>query len=81
MSPSTVTTPNHDYRLDPSPYRALHTEQGVFTTPPYSAELKGMWGFKDVAKARASAGGAYAAFGRYRLVTLSNAPSWELIGG
>ncbi|KAI9638095.1 uncharacterized protein MKK02DRAFT_14696, partial [Dioszegia hungarica] len=29
-------------------------EQGVFTTPPYSGEIKGAWRFKDEAAARES---------------------------
>ena len=56
----------HDYRADPRPFPALKTEQGVFTTPPYSAEIKGLWRFKDEAAARESAESIWQKFGGYR---------------
>jgi hypothetical protein len=42
-----------DYDL--SPYPARRTEQGVFTTPPYSERIKPYWRFKDEASAKLSA--------------------------
>jgi hypothetical protein len=59
---------SHDYRNNPVPYPALKTEQGVFTTPPYSATLKGLWRFKDEESARESAGRLWDRFERYRWV-------------
>lgn len=55
--PATHRVPSveHDYRADPAPYPALKTEQGVFTTPPYSAEIKPLWRFKDEDAAKHSA--------------------------
>lgn len=50
-----VPSATHDYRTDPAPYPALKTEQGVFTTPPYSAEIKPLWRFKDENAATQSA--------------------------
>jgi hypothetical protein len=38
----------------------------VFTTPPYSAEIKGLWRFKDDAAARESAEAIWQKFGGYR---------------
>jgi hypothetical protein len=55
----------HDYRADPRPYPALKTEQGVFTTPPYSGEIKGLWRFKDEASSRESAEAIWAKFTAY----------------
>lgn len=61
-----VPVVSHDYRENPLPYPALKTEQGVFTTPPYSATLKGLWRFKDEESARESAGRLWERFERYR---------------
>ena len=60
------SSPTHDFRLDPTPYRALLTEQGVFTTPPYSGEIKHLWRIKDAAAAQTSAEAIFALFERYR---------------
>jgi len=57
-------------KLTPKSYRALKTEQGVFTTPPYSGELKGLWKFKDEDTARQSAESLWERFEGYRYVTL-----------
>ena len=54
--------------LTPKTYRALKTEQGVFTTPPYSGELKGLWKFKDEDTARQSAESLWERFEGYRYV-------------
>jgi len=56
----------HDYRLDPTPYKALHAEQGVFNTPPYSNEIKGLWRYADEATAKKSAEEVFATFEKYR---------------
>ncbi len=50
----------------PFPYPALKTEQGVFTTPPYSGEIKGFWRFKDEQAARESSGEIWGLFEKYR---------------
>ena len=63
---SAATSPVHDYRLDPTPYRALQSEQGVFTSPPYSGEIKEKWRIKNEAVAKRSAESVYAAFEKYR---------------
>jgi hypothetical protein len=55
-------------KLTPKTYRALKTEQGVFTTPPYSGELKGLWKFKDEDTARQSAESLWERFEVYRYV-------------
>jgi hypothetical protein len=55
-------------KLTPTTYRALKTEQGVFTTPPYSGELKGLWKFKDEDTARESAELLWERFEGYRYV-------------
>jgi len=57
-------------KLNPRTYRALKTEQGVFTTPPYSGELKGLWKFKDEDTARQSAESLWERFEGYRYVTI-----------
>jgi hypothetical protein len=62
----------HDYRADSNPFPALKTEQGVFTTPPYSAEIKGLWRFKDEATARESAEAIWARFEEYRSAVAVN---------
>jgi hypothetical protein len=54
----------------PKTYRALKTEQAVFTTPPYSGELKGLWKFKDEDTARQSAESLWERFEVYRYVSL-----------
>jgi hypothetical protein len=51
-----------------SDYRALHTEQGVFTTPPYSEAIKDKWRFQDEAIATKSAKAIYAMFEVFRWV-------------
>jgi hypothetical protein len=66
LSTHRVPFVSHDYRSDPVPYPALKTEQGVFTTLPYSATLKGLWRFKDEKSARVSAGRLWERFERYR---------------
>jgi len=65
---STKIARTHDFRLDPSPYRALHSEQGVFKTPPYSTEIRDVWRIKDEAIARKSAESIFASFEKYRWV-------------
>ena len=55
-------------KLTPHTYRALKTEQGVFTTPPYSGELKGLWKFKAEETARESAESLWERFEGYRQV-------------
>lgn len=60
---------SHDYRQDPSPFPALKTEQGVFTTPPYSADIKGSWRFKDEVTAKESAVAIWEKFLIYKLVS------------
>jgi hypothetical protein len=57
-------------KLTPKTYRALKTEQGVFTTPPYSGELKGLWKFKDEDTARQSAESLWERFEVYRYVII-----------
>ena len=59
-------------KLTPKTYRALKTEQGVFTTPPYSGELKGLWKFKDEDTARQSAESLWERFEGYRYVTIQD---------
>jgi hypothetical protein len=56
-------------KLNPTTYRALKTEQGVFTTPPYSAQLKHLWKFKDEQVARESAESLWERFEGYRYVS------------
>ena len=56
----------HDYRTDPNPFPALKTEQGVFTTPPFSAEIKDLWRFKDEDAAKESAKAIWDRFERYK---------------
>jgi hypothetical protein len=63
-----VPDQTHDYRLDPIPYPALKTEQGVFTTPPYSGEIKGAWRFKDEAAAKESSEVIWGMFRSYMRV-------------
>ena len=52
--------------VDQRSYRALKTEQGVFTTPPYSGSIKPLWRFKDEASARESAAAIWERFESYR---------------
>lgn len=54
--------------LTPTTYRALKTEQGVFTTPPYSANLKDLWKFKDAPTASRSAEALWERFEGYQYV-------------
>lgn len=56
-------------QLTPKTYRALKTEQGVFTTPPYSGELKGLWKFKDADTARESSSALWERFESFRSVS------------
>lgn len=53
-------------------YRALKTEQGVFTTPVYSAAIKPHWRIKDEATARRSAQAIWGLFESYRCVPPSS---------
>jgi hypothetical protein len=54
--------------LTPTTYKALKTEQGVFTTPPYSANLKDLWKFKDADTAAKSSEALWERFKGYRYV-------------
>jgi hypothetical protein len=54
--------------LTPTSYKALKTEQGVFTTPPYSANLKNLWKFKDADTASKSSEALWEKFEGYRYV-------------
>ncbi|ORY27188.1 hypothetical protein BCR39DRAFT_448156, partial [Naematelia encephala] len=47
-------------------YKALKTEQGVFTTPPYSAAIKPLWRFADEAAAIKSSEAIWERFIEYR---------------
>ncbi|RXK39494.1 hypothetical protein M231_03163 [Tremella mesenterica] len=47
-------------------YRALKTEQGVFTTPPYSTKIKPLWRFVNANVAATSAAAIWAKFEMYR---------------
>lgn len=67
--PSTSNAMASSYKLTPKTYRALKTEQGVFTTPPYSGELKGLWKFKDEDTARTSAESLWGRFEGYKYVS------------
>lgn len=69
-APTAATTASSS-KLTPRTYRALKTEQGVFTTPPYSANLKGLWKFKDADTASESAEALWERFETYRSVCLS----------
>lgn len=61
-SPPSIALPT------PTTYRALKTEQGVFTTPPYSGDLKGLWKFKDADTARESSLALWERFQLYKSV-------------
>jgi hypothetical protein len=49
-------------------YSATRNEVGVFTTPPYSSDVKGCWKFKDKAAAGRSCGDIWHMFEVYRYV-------------
>lgn len=63
---SSSNTPDSSTALNPRTYRALKTEQGVFTTPPYSGDLKGLWKFKDAEAARESSAALWERFVMFR---------------
>jgi hypothetical protein len=67
-TPNAIASSSSSPKLTPKTYRALKTEQGVFTTPPYSGELKGLWKFKDEDIARQSAESLWERFEVYRYV-------------
>jgi hypothetical protein len=65
-TPASASSSSSSSKLDPTTYRALKTEQGVFTTPPYSAQLKHLWKFKNEEIARESAESLWKRFEGYR---------------
>jgi hypothetical protein len=50
----------------PQTYKALRNEVGVFTTPPYSDDIKGLWRFKDEESARTSSEEIWGKFLEYK---------------
>lgn len=71
-APTTSNAIASSSKLTPKTYRALKTEQGVFTTPPYSGELKGLWKFKDEDTARQSAESLWERFEGYKYVVIKD---------
>lgn len=68
---ASAPTSNPVTKLTPWTYRALKTEQGVFTTPPYSGDLKELWKFKDAPTAQTSAKALWERFQSYKYVPSS----------
>jgi hypothetical protein len=64
--PSMSDDDDADYRAHPERYRVGRGEQGVWSTEPYSSELKPLWRFRTPEQARASARRIWERFEQYR---------------